>query len=429
MASPLASPADFGAAGDDAAEAAAGGRGGLRSLLSAGSFSDSEGFTEGLEAAVAAAAAADGSNGRGRRSSVNRFNDQQNRWGLVPGQDDTLDINMGLPGVCKMSGGDSSDMQGTRLCCAHASMATQRECRLLNVLLLLLLAMCTGAGGLGDATLHHVYSEAAGTGELTAAVRAGQPLGAAAAALHGGRAAGGRRRSSVGGRNRGVRASLAAEVIPEEAAVTPAPLPRQQHWQHEQAGGAMPGLLLGDDAGAEHLGMPGAAAGEGADGMDVSFTLGGNTPGLLGGPHAAGSDGAAGHQQQGRRRSSSQRRSSAGLLLDSPQLQAGQAGAADADGLTASLLLDDSGRHEQLPGWGHVPLAGAAAAGAGGADARDSFEGPPGADDGSGRASLPGGGLTMMTGRGSVGSNMLTMHTVGVVCGRLLPAAGLRCCC
>jgi hypothetical protein len=62
------------------------------------------------------------------------------------------------------------------------------------------------------------------------------------------------------------------------------------------------------------------------------------------------------------------------------------------DGLTTNLLLDD----RQLPGWGHVPLAGAST-----------------------RPSLGGGGsLTTHTGRGSVGSNVLTMHTV----------RGLGCC-
>lgn len=63
------------------------------------------------------------------------------------------------------------------------------------------------------------------------------------------------------------------------------------------------------------------------------------------------------------------------------------AAGAELDGLTTNLLLDD---HRQLPGWGHIPLGGIGA-----------------------RPSLGGmGGMTTHTGRGSVGSNMLTMHTV-----------------
>jgi hypothetical protein len=64
---------------------------------------------------------------------------------------------------------------------------------------------------------------------------------------------------------------------------------------------------------------------------------------------------------------------------------AAAAGGGEVDGLTTNLLLDD---HRQLAGWGHVPLG-----------ARPSLGGA-------------GGGLTTHTGRGSVGSNVLTMHTV-----------------
>jgi hypothetical protein len=63
------------------------------------------------------------------------------------------------------------------------------------------------------------------------------------------------------------------------------------------------------------------------------------------------------------------------------------------DGLTTNLLLDD---HRQLGGWGHVPL--------GGTEARPSLGGA--------------GGLTTHTGRGSVGSNVLTMHMVSYMCCR-----------
>lgn len=66
----------------------------------------------------------------------------------------------------------------------------------------------------------------------------------------------------------------------------------------------------------------------------------------------------------------------------------GAAAAGDVDGLTTNLLLDDQ---RQLMGWGHVPLAVQ--------NTRPSLGG--------------GGGLTTHTGRGSVGSNVLTMHSVG----------------
>ena len=60
-----------------------------------------EGFTDKLlaEAGLGGAAAGGGGNGRGtRRSSINRFAEQQSRWGFVPGDEDTLNINMNVPG-------------------------------------------------------------------------------------------------------------------------------------------------------------------------------------------------------------------------------------------------------------------------------------------------------------------------------------------
>jgi hypothetical protein len=148
--------------------------------------------------------------------------------------------------------------------------------------LLLLPSACTiaGAGGLGEATLHHVYSESSGTGELTLAVRQGQlphrtlpGVTAAPAAAAGAGAAGsmgppagrgeGRRRSSVGRGQR--RTSLVNEVIPEEAVtpVQPAAAP-------EAAAGAF----------AAEAATPAAvaAAGEMTEDMAISPD---RTPGLL----------------------------------------------------------------------------------------------------------------------------------------------------
>lgn len=80
-------------------------------------------------------------------------------------------------------------------------------------------SLCAGAGGLGDATLHHVYSENTGTGEITRAVRHGQleqsAAGVPAVAPSAVASKGGRRRSSI------ARHSLMTQVIAEEAA-TPA---------------------------------------------------------------------------------------------------------------------------------------------------------------------------------------------------------------
>jgi hypothetical protein len=118
MRSPLGSPVldgegatrGAGGAAEDEAADADGGSGSSAGMF-AGRVSDGSltsenlGLTEGLEAAAAAAAAAAAGGGsRTRRSSLNRFDEQQNRWGLVPGQDDTLDINMNVPGVGGLRG-------------------------------------------------------------------------------------------------------------------------------------------------------------------------------------------------------------------------------------------------------------------------------------------------------------------------------------
>lgn len=112
MASPLASPVLSAVAGFGDASGSSGGGGG------GGAFDRlTEGFTERLlagdigggAAAVAGAAgggeggaAGAGGFGRGsRRSSIGRFAEQQNRWGFVPGEEDTLNINMNVPGEQK----------------------------------------------------------------------------------------------------------------------------------------------------------------------------------------------------------------------------------------------------------------------------------------------------------------------------------------
>jgi hypothetical protein len=56
------------------------------------------GFTEVLEAGIAAAAAGGDGGGRSRRSTLNRFADQQNKWGFVPGEDDTMQMDLDMPG-------------------------------------------------------------------------------------------------------------------------------------------------------------------------------------------------------------------------------------------------------------------------------------------------------------------------------------------
>jgi hypothetical protein len=215
-------------------------------------------------------------------------------------------------------------------------------------------AHAAGAGGLGEATLHHVYSDSSGTGELTFAVRQGQlphrtlpgvtaaPAAAAAAGAMGPPAgrAGGKRRSSVGRGQR--RTSLATEVIPEEVATPVQPAAAAA----EAAAGA--GTFAAEAATPAGV----AAAGEMTEDMAISPD---RTPALL-----------TGQQQQQ-------------LGEETPGGMPGFAGAAaggDGDGLTTNLLLDD----RDLGGWAHVPLAQHASCGT--------------------------------TGRGSVGSNVPTMHLV-----------------
>lgn len=41
---------------------------------------------------------------RSRRSTLNRYADQQNKWGFVPGEEDTMMIDMNLPGGRHMAG-------------------------------------------------------------------------------------------------------------------------------------------------------------------------------------------------------------------------------------------------------------------------------------------------------------------------------------
>jgi hypothetical protein len=235
---------------------------------------------------------------------------------------------------------------------------------LLLLLLLLFVCLAAGAGGLGEATLHHVYSESSGTGELTLAVRQGQlphrtlpgvtaaPAAVGAAAVGGmgppaGRAAG-RRRSSVGRGQR--RTSLATEVIPEEVA-TPIQPPAAE-----------------DAALAAEAATPAgvAAGGEVTEDMAISPD---RTPGLL-----------TGQQQQ------QQEEETPGGVPGFPG-----AAAADGDCLTTNLLLDD----RDLGGWAHVPLAQHASCGT--------------------------------TGRGSVGSNVPTMHLVSA--GRTAGGVWKRNCC
>lgn len=184
--------------------------------------------------------------------------------------------------------------------------------------LLLHAAVTAGAGGLGDATLHHVYSESAGTGDITRAVRQGQieSQAATAAAAPAGRG-NNRRRSSIGRH----RPSFAAEPIPEEAS-TPASV-----------------LALASAAPR----VAGHAAEDTTEDMAAS-------------PHHTA--GLVHHNQQPEQ--------------ETPVGEGGGAAAQDADGLTTNLLLDD----RIAGGWGHV--IGARAPGT--------------------------------TGRGSVGSNVLTMH-------------------
>lgn len=75
------------------------------------------GFTEALEAgiAAAAAAAAGGDGGRSRRSTMNRFADQQNKWGFVPGEDDTMQMDLDMPGAWASCA--AQWLSGMRQCC------------------------------------------------------------------------------------------------------------------------------------------------------------------------------------------------------------------------------------------------------------------------------------------------------------------------
>lgn len=319
------------------------------------------------------------------------------------------------------------------------------------------LCVALGAGGLGDTTLHHVYSESTGTGELTASMKPGQHPAAAAAAGGGpGLRAGSRRRSSVGRR---ARSSLAAEAIPEEAA-TPQPQAAaaaaaefEAEFTFDTGAAAVAGRGAADNAaadspqqqqldGTEPLDRAAAAAAAAitpargaADDltqemdMDISAGLGGATPGLLGDSHLTPMHGwRQQQQQQTPMQQQQQQHEDFDMVPESPEgatagpaaddadacanddamdvdgsdenappaspgasPAAAAAAAADVDALTTNLLLDD---HRQLSGWGHVPL--------GGTEARPSLGGA--------------GGLTTHTGRGSVGSNVLTMHTVSCFC-------------
>jgi len=57
-----------------------------------------EGFTEKLLEGLGDAGGGGGGGRDSRRSSMNRFAEQHSRWGFVPGEEDTLNINMNLPG-------------------------------------------------------------------------------------------------------------------------------------------------------------------------------------------------------------------------------------------------------------------------------------------------------------------------------------------
>lgn len=313
-------------------------------------------------------------------------------------------------------------------CCCCCVSSCARVCPLMHCWCV---CVCPGAGGLGDTTLHHVYADSTATGELTAAMKAGQHPAAAAGGGSGnaGMRGGNRRRSSVGRR---ARASLAAEPIPEEAAVTPQPsnaeqARQQQHQEEEEQEAAAAAVAEAEGAGAgspqqqqlEDTTAPldsttpqaaaaADAAGDVTQDMDVSMTLGGTTP-------AAATPMVQQQEQQQHHLEPFPESPELGAFVNgsrddmdvdgdenappaSPPAAAaggggaGGAAAADLDGLTTHLLMDDN--RQQLPGWGHVPLAGAHTE----------------------RASLGasgGGGLTTHTGRGSVGSNVLTMHSVG----------------
>jgi len=175
-----------------------------------------------------------------------------------------------------------------------------------------------------------VYSDNAGTGDFSRAVRQSQlqqlPVG-------------GRRRSSA---NRFPRHSLAAEVIPEEVATPSAPEPKES-----------------DVAAA--VAAPTPARLEMTEDMAISPDC---TP-------------AARHGQQQPHSSEMQETpADAGCAMG------------DVDGLTTNLLLDDRNAEDSC--WGHVPPARASSG----------------------------------TGRGSVGSNVPTLHgLVSFSCKTAIPAA------
>jgi hypothetical protein len=81
------------------------------------------GFTEAIEAGIAAAAAAAGGDGRSRRSTMNRFADQQNKWGFVPGEDDTMQMDLDMPGrwylICCAYMPQQASMHGMYVWCCN----------------------------------------------------------------------------------------------------------------------------------------------------------------------------------------------------------------------------------------------------------------------------------------------------------------------
>lgn len=243
--------------------------------------------------------------------------------------------------------------------------------------------LLTGAGGLGDTTLHHVYSDSAGTGELTASMKPGSA--AAAAASGPGLRAGSRRRSSVG-RGR-ARPSLATEVIPEET-LTPqppaagaaaaaaadgdddnaahdefefdmgrggtmtraaAPSPAQLQEEQQDATGSLEAAAAAAAAGTPaHMGAAGADTTQDMD-MDISMGLGGATPGLLGNSHMTPVQ--HGWRQQQQTPMQQQQQQHFEMVPESPEASA--AGPAD-DGMDA-----DENAPPASPG--ASPAAGAAA--------------------------------------------------------------------
>jgi hypothetical protein len=265
-----------------------------------------------------------------------------------------------------------------------------------------------------------------------------------------------------------MRQSLAAEVIPEES-LTPQPpaaavaaaaagsgagggeyaaAEEAQQEQEAAAAAVTPAAAARTPAAAD------TPAGEAGDeltqdmDMDISMTLWGATPGLLGDSHLTPMHGWRSSQQQ--QYDVLPQQLDTNVLPNSPGLGAGEANtdvdadaggmgqyggdedaapaspdaspaaaagglggggyaaAGDVEGLTTNLLLDDRlEEHRQLPGWGHVPLGGAAALG---------------------RASLGATGGLNHTGRGSVGSNVLTMHSVSAyACGEGVQCENTSC--